>query len=205
MKYKGIGIGNFGDASIFSFHATKVFNTIEGGCVSYQDKNMEKKLRAQKNFGMETPESYITIGGNAKMNEFQAAMGICNLRHIDNEIAKREQVVKKYMELLNNKGITIWRPQENVTHNCAYFPVLFDKKIFGKSRDDIAEELANQDIYARKYFYPLTSDFECYKGMFKINDTPVAKYVSDNILTLPLFADLKLEDVERICDIILKK
>lgn len=205
VKYKGTSIGNFGDASMFSFHATKVFNTIEGGCVTYSDKRFEKKLRAQKNFGMDAPDNYVSISGNAKMNEFQAAMGLCNLRHVDDEIAKRKRISEKYIELLDVDGITVWKPQENVTHNYAYYPVIFDKNIFGKNRDEVLDKLSKHEIFARKYFYPLTSEFECYKGMFKISDTPVAKYISENVLTLPLYADLKIEDVERICSIILEK
>ena len=205
VRYKGQGIGAFGDASMFSFHATKVFNTIEGGCVTYNDEALSEKLKIQKNFGMKNQESYTAISGNGKMNEFQAAMGLCNLRHIDDEIEKRKKCARKYIELLSVDGIKVWKEQENVTHNYAYFPVLFDKKVFGKSRDEVAVELMEENIFARKYFYPLTSEFECYKDRFDINPTPVAKDVSENILTLPLYADLKEEEIEKICEIILRK
>ena len=198
------GIASFGDASMFSFHATKVFNTIEGGCVAYSDKKLTKELLIQKNFGMENAESYPEIAGNAKMNEFQAAMGLCNLRHVDGEIIKRKVVVKRYKEILSGiSGLTVWNEQNGVVHNYAYFPVVFDKKIFGKSRDEIAEKLSDNGIFARKYFYPLTSEFECYKNKFDIQETPVAKGIAENVLTLPLYADLELSDVDRICDIIL--
>ncbi len=199
------GIGDFGDASMFSFHATKVFNTIEGGCVTYSDDNLTKQLRIQKNFGMENAESYPEIAGNAKMNEFQAAMGICNLRHIDTEIEKRKAVVHRYIERLGTiDGIKIWKEQNGITHNYAYFPVVFSKEIFGKNRDEVAESLLKEGIFARKYFYPLTNEFECYMGKFELNQTPIAKEAAQNVLTLPLYADLKTEDVDRICDIILK-
>ncbi len=204
VKYKEQGIGSFGDASMFSFHATKVFNTIEGGCVTYNDETLSEKLKLQKNFGMKNQESYTEIAGNGKMNEFQAAMGLCNLRHIDAEIEKRKNCARKYIELLSVDGIKVWKEQENVTHNYAYFPVLFDKKVFGKSRNEVAVELMEENIFARKYFYPITSEFECYKGKFYINPTPIAKEVSENILTLPLYADLKEEEIEKICNIILK-
>ena len=198
------GIASFGDASMFSFHATKVFNTIEGGCVAYSDKKLTKELLIQKNFGMENAESYPEIAGNAKMNEFQAAMGLCNLRHVEGEIKKRKAVVKRYKEMLSGiSGLTVWNEQNGVVHNYAYFPVVFDKKIFGKSRDEIAEKLSDNGIFARKYFYPLTSEFECYKNKFEIQETPVAKVIAENVLTLPLYADLELSDVDRICDIIL--
>ncbi len=199
------GIGSFGDASMFSFHATKVFNTIEGGCVTYNDDSLTKELRIQKNFGMEDQDNYPKVAGNAKMNEFQAAMGLCNLRHINGEIEKRKAVAEYYIKRLGKTdGITVWRPQKSVTHNYAYFPVLFDKEKFGKSRDGVAESLGKEGIFARKYFYPITNEFECYKGKFEIQPTPIAKKVSMEVLTLPLYADLAISDVDRICDIILK-
>lgn len=201
VTYKGKGISNFGDASMFSFHATKVFNTIEGGALAFNDSGLKEKLNAYKNFGLTGQETVEYIGTNSKMNEFQAAMGICNLRHIDEEIAKRRQVVEKYMELLSDiEGIKLSIPNEHVTSNYSYFPVVFDS--YKKTRDEIFEQLKEQNIFARKYFYPLTTDFECYAGRFDSNNTPVAKYISERILTLPLYADLALEDVERICQII---
>ena len=200
----GKGIANFGDASIFSFHATKVFNTIEGVAVAYRSEGLNKVLYDMKNFGIEDQETVRYIGGNAKMNEFQAAMGICNLRHIDDEIMKRKKVVERYRERLNDvKGIKICREQEGVCSNYAYFPVLFEN--YKYSRDEIFEMLGKNNINARKYFYPLTSTFDCYKGRFNILETPIAKYISERILTLPLYADLDLNDVDRICDIVLKK
>ncbi len=199
------GIASFGDASMFSFHATKVFNTIEGGCVTYSDNALTEVLQIQKNFGMKDAEHYPEIAGNAKMNEFQAAMGLCNLRHIDREIEKRKKVAERYIERLSeHNGIIPWKPQLGITSNYAYFPVIFMKDIFGKSRDEIADVLMSEGIYARKYFYPITSEFDCYKDRFKIHETPVAKAVAETVLTLPLYADLALDDVDRICDIILK-
>lgn len=205
VRIGGRGIASFGDASMFSFHATKVFNTIEGGCVAYSDSELTQKLIYQKNFGSNNGIDHTVYGGNAKMNEFQAAMGLCNLRHIDAELAKRKAVVEHYQKRLNGvSGLTVWHEQENVTHNYAYFPVVFDKEKFGFSRDEIDEKLKTYNIYARKYFYPLTSSFACYQGKFPINQTPIAKRISDNVLALPLFADLAISDVDRICDIILK-
>ncbi len=198
------GIGSFGNASMFSFHATKVFNTIEGGCVTYQDETLTKRLQILKNFGMQDEENYPEISGNSKMNEFQAAMGICNLRHVYEEIKKRKAAVLRYIERLSDiKGITPWHEQEGVKHNYAYFPVLFDKAVFGKNRDEVADVLKKENIFARKYFYPLTSSFECYKGRFEIQQTPVAEKIAKNVLTLPLYADLSIHDVDRICDIVL--
>ncbi|MBE7053775.1 MAG: DegT/DnrJ/EryC1/StrS family aminotransferase [Ruminococcaceae bacterium] len=204
VKVGNKGIGSFGDASMFSFHATKVFNTIEGGCVTYSDDTLTQKLQIQKNFGMKDSENYTEIAGNSKMNEFQAAMGLCNLRHVDKEIEKRKKAVQRYMERLNGiKGITAWKEQKGVTHNYAYFPVMFDKDVFGASRDEIAQKLSENGIFARKYFYPLTNEFECYKGKFTLQSTPIAKKAASEVLTLPLYADLTSEDVDLICDIIL--
>jgi len=199
----GLGVANFGDASMFSFHATKVFNTIEGGAVTYRDEALKKRLNNIKNFGISGPESVEYPGGNAKMNELQAAMGICNLRHVDDEIKKREAVVKRYTEHLSGtKGIKLCKPQPGIKSNYAYFPVVFDG--YKSSRDEVFEILKNEGIFARKYFYPLTNSFECYKGRFDVDKTPVAKYIADRVLTLPLYADLALEDVDRICKIILR-
>lgn len=206
IEYNGKGIGTFGDASCFSFHATKVFNTIEGGAVCYKDKELSDELYNLKNFGIRGPESVTGVGANAKMNEFCASMGLCNLRHIDEEIEKRKTVYDRYIEHLDKtEGIKLLYSQEGVKKNYAYFPVLFDEDVFGKSRDTVFFELSQNDIFARKYFYPLTSDFECYKGIFDSNTTPVAQDVSSKVLTLPLYADLPLEAVDKICEIILKK
>jgi len=198
----GNGVANFGDASMFSFHATKVFNTIEGGAVTFTNSDLIKTLNDIKNFGITGPESVEYVGGNAKMNEFQAAMGICNLRHIDGEIEKRKAVVERYVERLSNiNGIKLSKSQSGVKSNYAYFPVVFDG--YKMSRDEVLEKLKAEDIFARKYFYPLTNSFECYKGRFNVGKTPIAKYMADRVLTLPLYADLVLDDVDRICDIII--
>lgn len=197
------GVANFGDASMFSFHATKVFHTIEGGAVTYKDVGLSKILDGLKNFGITGPESVEYVGGNAKMNEFQAAMGICNLRHVEENVSKRKVAVERYIErLMGNSGIKLCDPQAGVKSNYAYFPVVFDG--YKSSRDEIFEKLRAENIHARKYFYPLTNSFECYKGRFDVNETPVARYIAERVLTLPLYADLDLDDVDRICDIILR-
>lgn len=200
----GVGVANFGDVSMFSFHATKVFNTIEGGAVSFADDELVQVLNDIKNFGIRGPESVVYVGGNAKMNEFQAAMGICNLRHVDDEIAKRKAVVEHYRKRLGNiDGIRLCKEQDGVKSNYAYFPVVFDG--YKYTRDDVYELLKEQDIVARKYFFPLTNSFECYKDYPTAGSekTPVAKYIADRVLTLPLYADLCIEDVDKICNILL--
>ena len=204
VKYKGQSAGAFGDASMFSFHATKVFNTIEGGAVCFHDDALVQKLNDLKNFGIHGPEEVAYIGGNAKMNEFCAAMGICNLRHLDEEIAKRKVVVERYRSHLEGiPGIKLAPAQKDVEPNYAYFPVVFDKSVFGADRDEVFDALAKNGIGARKYFYPLTNTFDAYKGQFNAENTPIALDISLRVLTLPLYADLTMDDVDRICETIL--
>lgn len=204
VKYKGVSSACFGDASMFSFHATKVFNTIEGGAVCFHNDSWVQLLNDQKNFGIHGPETVSYVGGNAKMSEFQAAMGICNLRHLDEEIAKRKTVVERYRRRLSGvEGIKLSKIQGNVESNYAYFPVVFDS--YKYTRNEVFQKLAEQGIGARKYFYPLTNSFECYRNYptAGTEKTPVAQHIALRVLTLPLYADLSLEDVDRICDVIL--
>ncbi len=205
-QYEGVGVGQFGDASMFSFHATKVFNTIEGGCVTTSNKSITHKLNLLKNFGIEGTESVNYIGGNGKMNEFSAAMGICNLRHINENIAIRKKIQNRYIETLGKiKGLYFQKGNSNQTHNYAYMPVLFDPEESGVDRDKIYQSLLDHGIASRKYFYPLINDCACYKKDYNSNNTPVAKYVSNNILTLPIYPDLSLTDVDMICKIIMEE
>ncbi|RGU84878.1 DegT/DnrJ/EryC1/StrS family aminotransferase [Ruminococcus bromii] len=204
VRYKGKGIGGFGNVSCFSFHATKVFNTIEGGAACFKDPEFGLDLYRLKNFGIRGPEVVDAVGANAKMNEFSAAMGICNLKHIEEEIGKRRKVVERYRANLENvDGIKLSPIQKDVVPNYAYFPVVFDEKVFGATRNEVFEKLAENDICARKYFYPLTNTFECFNGKFDVSKTPVALHISNRVLTLPLYADLPLDDVDRICNIII--
>jgi len=205
VKYKGISSALFGDASMFSFHATKVFNTIEGGCVCFKDDKYATLLDDMKNFGIHGPESVQYVGGNAKMNEFQAAMGICNLRHLDTEIEKRKKIVEKYRSRLENiDGIKLSAIQKDVESNYAYFPVVFDG--YKYTRNEVFEKLAEVGVGARKYFFPLTNSFECYRNYptAGVEKTPIAQHMALRVLTLPLYADLSLDDVDKICDVILQ-
>jgi dTDP-4-amino-4,6-dideoxygalactose transaminase len=202
--YKGMGIGSFGDISCFSFHATKVFNTVEGGAVCYHDKDFGKAIYRLKNFGIKNEETVDGVGANAKMNEFCAAMGLCNLRHVDSEIAKRRKVDERYRSHLEGvEGLQLKIVRENVESNYAYFPVVFDEKVFGASRNEVKAALAENGIGARKYFYPLTSMFDCFNGRFDASQTPVAMHISERVLTLPMYADLSLDDVDRICETVI--
>lgn len=204
VKYKGKTAANFGDAAMFSFHATKVFNTIEGGCVCFDDGSWVQLLDDMKNFGIHGPESVQYVGGNAKMNEFQAAMGICNLRHIGSEIEKRKVIAERYRHNLEGiKGIKLSAAQNNVESNYAYFPVVFED--YKYTRNEVFERLGNNGIGARKYFFPLTNGFECYRNYptAGTEKTPIAQHISLRVLSLPIYADLEIEDVDRICSIIL--
>lgn len=202
--YKGRGIGTFGDASCFSFHATKVFNSIEGGAVTFTDEHLGAEIKDLKNFGIHGYEEVLNVGANAKMNEFCAAMGLCNLRHIEEEISKRQKVVRHYRERLDGvEGLQLNPIQQNVKCNYSYFPIVIDPQRFGASRSEVFECLQKNDIFARKYFYPITSAFECFHRKYDISQTPVAVHVSKRVLTLPIYADLTLENVDRVCDLVL--
>ncbi len=197
--YKGVGVANLGDASMFSFHATKVFNTIEGGAVSFRDPGLRRQLDLLKNFGITGPETVEAVGGNAKLNEFQAAMGLCNLRHIDEDILRRKVLAQQYGRRLSGlEGVRILEPRHGVQSNFSYLPAVFDGVQL--TRDDVFERLQTAGINARKYFSPLTTDYACYRDRFDSRSTPVAAGLAQSVLTLPLFADLALDDVDRICD-----
>lgn len=204
VEKNGVPVGRYGDASMFSFHATKVYNTIEGGAICYSDPELTERLAQWRNFGITGPETVEFVGGNAKMNEFCASMGICNLRHVDEEIAKRKIVAERYFELLADvPGLSLCVPPANIKHNYAYLPVMVDPDVFGATRDNVFDALAGQGIGARKYFYPLTNSFECYHGVFDPGKTPVAQRMAQQVITLPMYADLALEDVDRISEIVL--
>ena len=203
-RYKGRGAGAFGDVSCFSFHATKVFHTLEGGGVCFQDEDFGRRLASLKNFGLSDPETVTELGGNAKLDEFRAAMGLCNLRYVDQEIEKRGRVEGRYRQRLENvPGLRLKAVQPEVESNYAYFPVLFDENAFGASRDRVQNVLGEQGIFTRKYFYPLTSTFPCYQGRFDLGNTPIALEASRQVLCLPMYGELTDDTVDRICDVIL--
>ena len=202
--YRGRSVADYGDASCLSFHATKVFNTIEGGAVVYHSEELGRRIYNLKNFGIHGPERVEAVGANAKMNEFAAAMGLCNLRHLEEEIEKRRKVVERYRDRLSGiDGLRLCPVQKELKQNYAYFPVVFEEKQFGASRNEVYDALAQQDILARKYFYPLVNSFACFHGKYDPSDTPVAQHIANRVLTIPLYADLPLEMVDKICDIIL--
>lgn len=201
VEYEGKGIGEYGDCSMFSFHATKVFHTIEGGCVTFKDKSLMENFVLERSFGVKGDE-LVLFGTNAKMNEFQAAMGICNLRHIDEELGLRRKVFERYVEHLSKvKGIGLLDFVPRLKQNYAYFPVLIDEEKYGASRDELLEKLGKEGIFARKYFYPLVSENQGFREDMTLT-TPKAKDFSRRVLCLPLFAHLELEKVDKICKII---
>ncbi len=199
--YEGKGVGSFGDASVFSFHATKVYNTIEGGAVTFAEEALYERLYNLKNFGIRGEELVVDVGANAKMNEFSAIMGLCNLPQVAANIAERKKKAEYYLEILGDcENIVLPKfVKENLVYNYGYFPVRFLK---AGLRDMVYAELRKEEIYARKYFYPLTSEAECFKGVYRDNKLPNAHEVSDNILVLPLYPDLPKEIIEKIALII---
>ena len=201
VRINGESITKFGDAAMISCHATKVFHTIEGGITVFNDEEPYKKVDQLTNFGFVSPEQVDYVTTNARMNEFEAAMGLCNLRHINEDIEKRRISGNRYFENLSNiEGIRLIKPEDDLKWNYAYFPVIFDG--YKHDRNQIQKKLEENEIYARKYFYPLTSELNCYIREYGKN-TPVAKYAADRVLTLPMYSELTIEDVDRICEIIL--
>ncbi len=199
-RYHGRSIAQYGDMSIFSFHATKVFHSIEGGAVCCRTNEQYETLYNLKNFGIRSEELTVGVGANAKMNEFQAAMGLCNLKYITQEIGKRKLAVERYQELLaGTDGLWLNRRREDVESNYAYFPILFED---AEQRDVIYQKLREHEIYARKYFYPLTADAACFKNKYRNANLKRARYVTDRILTLPLYADITEEEQNRVVSVI---
>lgn len=203
VEYNGRPISEYGDISMFSFHATKVFNSIEGGALVYHDAALEQSLNDLKNFGIAGPEDVKAIGLNAKMNEFQAAMGICNLSRLPLELAARKKIVEIYRDRLARvPGIRLVVEKADVVPNYSYFPILVDEKIYGKSRNELFDQLAEFNVFSRKYFYPLVTDYECYAEKYGNVELPVARFVAERMLTIPLYGEMGLPAAQNICDII---
>ena len=204
-KINNIGIGNFGDASIFSFHATKVYNTIEGGAVTFRDENMYKKLYNLKNFGIRSEEIVAEVGANAKMNEFSAAMGLCNLRHLEQNIYARKARVEYYMEKFGEIQEIILPDfkRTDIIYSYGYFPILFrTEKCGNRMRNYVYDQLKLQNIFSRKYFYPITADAECFKNKYKKVLLKNARYAGNNILVLPLYPELTYKSLDEIIKIV---
>lgn len=202
VKYKGRGIGRYGDASVFSFHATKVFNTIEGGAVSFTDSKLYDRLYNLKNFGIRSEELVVSVGANAKMNEFAAIMGLCNLKHMEQVIQERKTQFEEYRkELYNIGGIRLLDDNEKEDENYGYFPILIEKDYF-LNRDELHDLLKKNNIFTRKYFYPLTSDQACFKNKYKYTDLKNARELSEKVLVLPIYEGLEIKYLKKIIEII---
>lgn len=201
----GAGVGSFGDASVFSFHATKMYNTIEGGAVAFREESFYKKLHNLRNFGIRSEVVVAAIGANAKMNEFSAAMGLCNLKYVEQNILARQKLVEYYIERLKSvPGITLCEYSSSVKYSYGYFSVLFQTEGLGAEiRDEVYDKLKENNIYSRRYFYPITADAACFKNKYKNAMLENARYVGDRILVLPLYPELEFETIDRIADIII--
>jgi dTDP-4-amino-4,6-dideoxygalactose transaminase len=205
VEFNNEPIGNFGDASMFSFHATKIFHTMEGGALTYKDNSLKDRLELSKNFGIKDEESVIVPGVNAKMNEMQAAMGLLMLDLADEESSRRKQLTLIYRKRLEGmSGISFREDRPSIKHNYNNFVIKIDKKDFGISRDILYDKLKEYNIFTRKYFYPLCSQFKCYRHLPSSSATnlPVAEKVTGQVLSLPLYGELIEKDINQICDII---
>lgn len=202
--YKNRPVSDYGDMTMYSFHATKVFNTVEGGGLVYKDSELKQKVEGIRQFGQILFTDEVPyIGTNAKLTEVHAAMGICNLKHFDEYILLRKAVVETYIEELKDiPGIKIVSNHPNTKFNYSYFPVVFEEKYSGVTREMVFKKLGEESIYARKYFYPLCCDFEVCTSRNIIADVPVSRHVSERVLCLPCYSDLAVDDVRRICGII---
>lgn len=204
-KINNTSLCSYGDLSVLSFHATKVFTTFEGGAIVCHDEKTKKRIDYLKNFGFADEVTVVAPGINAKMNEIQAAFGLLNLKYINNALESRQKIAIKYRHLLQNiQGIYFCNDFDKVAHNYAYFPILVNSSEYGKTRDELYEWLKQKNYYTRRYFYPLISDFPPYKNLesSKVSNLPVAHDISEKILCLPIYPDLEIIHVENICSLI---
>lgn len=205
ITQNGRSVAQYGDISMFSLHATKVFNSIEGGVIAYRDPQYADSLRSLRNFGIANAESVPAIGLNAKMNEFAAAMGICNLELLERAISRRKEITDAYLRIIRTmKGVRTLDyaafSARKINFNYAYMPIEIDPETAGYTRDDLFKYLKSKNIIARKYFYPITTDFECYRDRFDSASTPVAKRVGGRILTLPIAASMTDGEISYCCN-----
>jgi len=205
VKINGNSILNYGDLSVLSFHATKVYSTIEGGAIICHTEAMKHHIDNLKNFGFRGETVVEEPGINAKLNEVQAAYGLLQLKYIDEFIARRKEITQLYQSLLKDvAGIRFLPDMENVTHSYSYFPILIDEKNYGISRDALYNKLKEKNIFARRYFYPLISNFEPYNKLesSKIENLLVATKAAEEVLCLPIYVELINDDIQTICSII---
>jgi dTDP-4-amino-4,6-dideoxygalactose transaminase len=205
VRCNGQSVLGFGDMSVLSFHATKPFNTFEGGAIVCHDRRTKKRIGYLKNFGFAGETTVVAPGLNAKMNEFQAGMGLLQLKHFDQVVEKRRSIAMRYQELLTDiPGISFLHAAPEVDHNSAYFPIFVDEKQYGRSRDELYEHLKSYNYFGRRYFYPLISTFNMYKSLpsAEPDNLPVATRIAEQVICLPIFPDLDMGHVENVAGII---
>ena len=203
-EIEGKGIGTFGDITMFSFHATKLYNTLEGGCLTYNNTDLNEKIYNLRNFGIKNEEEVVDIGINGKMNEIQASVGLLNLKLFRKEQIKRMKIKNLYIKHLEDiETLKILKMPEFATDSCQYFPILIEDN-YSITRDQIYEELKKYNIFTRKYFYPICSDFEPYKNLesSSVDNLPVANDLKNKVLCLPYFGDLENKIIVKICNIL---
>lgn len=208
VKKDGESVLKAGDMSTLSFHATKVYNTIEGGALVCHDEATKKRIDFLKNFGFNGETTVVAPGINSKMDEIRSAYGLLNLKQVDSAIAKRKATAEKYREALKDiPGVRYLKDIEGVRHNYAYFPIFIDEKEYGMSRDALYAKLQEHNIFGRRYFYPLISTFSAYKGLESANpaNLPIAHKLANQVLCLPMFAGLDEEGSNRVIDIVVSK
>ena len=207
VEVKGESVLNAGDLSTLSFHATKVFNTIEGGALICQDKEMKQRIDYLKNFGFAGETTVVAPGINGKMDEVRSAYGLLNLKQVDKAISQRKQIAEAYREGLRDiKGIRVIEDLADVHSNYAYFPIFVDAEIYGMSRDELYFKMREEGIFARRYFYPLISEFSTYRGLPSATkeNLPVAHQLAEAVICLPMYHSLTLNDAKRIIESIIR-
>ena len=205
INYKNNSILNFGDLSILSFHATKVFNTMEGGAIVCHDKKTKHRIDYLKNFGFAGETKVMAPGINSKMNEMQAALGLVQLKHFNENIQKREAIAESYRKGFETiKGISCLPVPQDTDSNYAYFPIFIDEEEYGISRDELYEKLKQNKIYGRRYFYPLISTFSMYKELDSASqdNLTVANKMANQVICLPIYPELEMSNVEFILNLI---
>lgn len=208
VTINGNSILNYGDLSVLSFHATKTFNTIEGGAIICHDEKTKRRIDFLKNFGFADEVTVVAPGINAKMNEVQAAFGLVQLKYVEDYIQKRKKIAEIYRERFNSiEGIRVLHDIDGIKHSYTYFPVLIDEKLYGKSRDELYNKLKSFNVFGRRYFYPLISQFPTYRGLpsAKQENLAVASRVSEQVICLPIYSNLPFEKLERIIEIIISE
>lgn len=207
VKVNNESILNAGDMSTLSFHATKVYNTLEGGALVMHDEQTKKRIDYLKNFGFAGETEVIAPGINSKMDEVRAAYGILNLRQVDDAIEKRHQVAIKYRDALRNvAGITFMEDMPGVKHNYSYFPIFIDAEKYGMTRDELYFKMKDEGVLGRRYFYPLISEFSTYRGLPSAvkENLPNAHIMADSVICLPMHHALNEEDIERTLKLIIR-